>query len=473
MPYWYSTCIIFVNWFTLSFTANLKRSSQKRHREYESWDVGAKKPCYRSENQQTHTPKPTAGILNSTSPKPSSEHPPRFSAITTGNQCGEPLCDLKPSTKHKSHQSSCSSVLLNSCRNVEPAVGVRQAFIKLTPNSCIALEVPPLSDDGWLKEYLNQNRDNCLKADTLSPIKNFQKDMGDSQQLELSSCISDPPQYNMPVLSAKYSSRGNVVEEKHCNPSKTASKPNSGSVTCPPSKQRSSSTKRCSVHLDDISDLFRPDPLTYNVNSANPKLNGSVKSTSADACPSMTSSKPVTTSNNKVTGSSNLREESPDTRSLQKASPVLPPISPMVVLKRICVETTVGQLNPETVKSTEKRLLNPNVSTCTSESDTIQKVSPVHCSETPSQENQACEESKQQGSEDPLDMELDLDLRFALDLGVSQSSNSSEEEEEEALFSLHEIMNPATQPLDRPEKETPSEPSTHGYHSESKTVSIF
>lgn len=353
-------------------------------------------------------------------------------------------------------------------------MGVQQAFIKLTPNSCLALEFRPDSDDGWLKEYLNQNRDNCLKADTLFPIKNSQKDMGDSQQLELSSCISGPPQHNMSVLFPKYSSKGNMVEEKHCNPSKMASKPNSGSSSCPPSKQRSASTKRCSVHLDDISDLFTPDPLTYKVKSVNPKLNGSIKSTFTDARPSMISFKPVTTSNNKVTTSSNLRKESPDTRSLQKASPVLPLIfSPIVVLKRIHVETTVGQLNTKTVKSAEKRLLNPNVSACNSEADTIQKVSPVHCSETPSQENQACEESKQQRSEDPLDMELDLDLRFALEMNVSQSSNSSEEEEEEALFSLHEMMNPATQPLDRPEKGPPSEPSTHEYHSKSKMASIF
>lgn len=354
---------------------------------------------------------------------------------------------------------------------MEPAKGVRQAYVTLTPNRCIALiEVRPDSDDGWLKEFLSQNRDHCLKAGTPFSIKNSQKDMGNSQQLGLSSCISGPPQHNTSVLSANYSSRGNVVEEKYCDPSETASKPNSGSISCPASKRRRcASTRRCSVLLDDISDLFTPDPLTYKVKSANPKLNGSIKSTSTEACPSMTSSKPVTTSNNKVTGSSNLRIESPDSRSLQKASPVLPLIfSPVVVLKRIHVETTVAQSNTETVKSME---LNPNLSTCTSESDTIQKVSPVHCSETPPQENQAYEKSKQQRNEDPLDVELDLDLRFALDLDLSQSSNSSEEEEEEALFSLHEIMNPATRPLDTPEKEPPPEPSTHGYHSESKTVS--
>lgn len=117
-------------------------------------------------------------------------------------------------------------------------------------------------------------------------------------------------------------------------------------------------------------------------------------------------------------------------------------------------------------------MLNPNVSTCTSESETIQKVSPVRCAETLPQENQASKESKQQRTEDPLDVELDLDLRDALDLDLCQSSNSSEEEEEEeALFSLHEMMNPATQPLDTPEEEPPPEASTHEYHDESKTVS--
>lgn len=223
--------------------------------------------------------------------------------------------------------------------------------------------------------------------------------------------------------------------------------------------------------LDDASDLFTPDPLTYKVKSATAKLNESIKSTDTEACPSMTSFKPVTTSNNKVTGSSDLRIESPDTTSLQKDPPVLPLIfSPKVVLKRIHVETTVGQPNTETVKSTAKLMSNPNVLTCTSVSDKMQKVSPVHFSETPRQENQASGESKQQKNEDPLDVELDLDLRFALDWDLRQSSSSSSEEEE-ALFSLHEMMNPATQPLDTPEKKPPPEPSTHGYHSESKMVS--
>lgn len=461
-------------------------------------------------------------------------------------------------------------------------MGVRQAFVKLTPNRCLRIiEIRPDSDD-WLKEYLNRNRDHFLKANTSISIKNSQKDMDNSQDLELSSCISGPPQHDMSALSAEYSSRG-TVEEKHCNPSKKALKPNSDSVSSSASTQRRSvSTKRCSVLLDDISDLFAPDPMTYKVKSVNSKLNGSIKSTSTVARPSMTPSKVVTTSNNKVTESSCLALKSPDTKTLQKAFPVVPLIytpevvlkpssgsvscpaskrrrsastsrcfvpcddisdlftpdpltykvksanpnldgsikctpteacpsfsplsepvttssnqvaessnvriespdtrpplkaspvvplifSPMVVLERIQVETTVGQPNTETVKSTEKRMSNPNVSACALESDTMQKVSPVHCSETPPQENQADKESEQQRSEDPLDMELDLDLRFALDWDPSQSSNSSEEEE--ALFSLHEMMNPVKQPLDTPEEEPPPESSTHGYHSKSKTVS--
>lgn len=453
------------------FAANLKRSSHKRHREYETCDVSAKKLCRQSEITQRHTPKTTADISSSTSPELSTEHPSRFSARSSGNQlCGEPLCDLNPSTKCKSHESLCSSVLPNSYTNVEPAIGVRQAFIKLTSNRGLALiEVKPDSDDAWLKEFLGQNRDNCLKADNLFSSKNPQKDMGNSQQLGLSSCIPGPLQHFTSVLSAKRSSKSNIVEEKHFNPSITASKPNCVSISCPASKRRTAAARRCSVPPDDINDLFTPDPLTYKVKSANPKMNGSIKSTPTEARPSMTSSKPVTTSNNKVTGTTNLRTERPDTRSLPKASAVLPlNFSPMVVLKRIPVETTISQPNTETFQSTEKRMLNPNLSTCSSESDTIPKVSPVYCPETP-QENQACEGSKQQRSEDPLDVELDIDLRFALDLDVSQSSSSSSEEE--TLFSLHEMMNPITQPVDAPEKQPLPEPTTHGCQSKFKTVS--
>lgn len=451
----------------MSFAAYLNHSFQKRHREYEPSDVGAKKLCRQSENRQTHRTKPTDVIPSSTSPKPSSEHPLRFSARTPADQlCVETLCDVNPSIKYKSHDSSCSSVLPNFCTNVEPAVGVRQAFIKLISNRCIALlGVRPDSADGLLKEFLNRNRDHCPKTDTSFSIRNSEKVVGDSQHLGLSSCISGPPQQSTSVLSAKYSSRANVVEEKRCTPTKMASKPSSGSITCPPSKRRrSASTRRCSELLDDISDLFTPDSLTYKVKSENPKLNGSIKSTSTDTRHSTISSKPVTTSTNQVTGSSNLRVESPDTGS----TPVLPLTSPVVVLKRIHVETTVGQPDTEAVKSPEKRTLNSDMSSRTSEVGTIQKVSPVHCSESPPQENQACEESKQQESEDPLDVELDLDLRFALDLDLS--SNSSQEEEEDTLFSFHDMVNPATRPRDAPKKEHPPEPNTQGYPSESKTV---
>lgn len=464
MPHGYSTCIRFVNWFILSFAAYLKHSFQKRHREYEPCDVGAKKLCRQSENRQTHRTKPADVILSSTSPKASSEHPLRFSARTPANQlCVETLSDVNPSVKYKSHDSSCSSVLPNVCTNVEPAVGVRQAFIKLISNRCILLGVKPDSADGLLKEVLHRNRDHCPKTDTSFSIRNSQK--VDSQHLGLSSCISGPPQQRTAVLSAKNSSRANVVEEKRCTPPKMASKPNSGSITCPPSKRRrSASTRRRSELLDDISDLFTPDSLTYKVKSENPKLNGSSKSTSTDTRPSAVSSKPVTTSTNQITGSSNLRVESPDTRS----TPVLPLSSPVVVLKRIHVETTVGQPDTEAVQSREKQTLNSDVTSCASEVCTIQKVSPVACSETPPQENQACEEGKQQESEDPLDVELDLDLRFALDLDLSSHSS---QEEEDTLFSFHDMMNPATRPRDAPEKEHPPEPSTQGCPSESKTVS--
>lgn len=473
---------MFVNFFILSLAATLNQSSQKRPREYEPCDVGAKKQCHRGVNQQAHMATPTAGIPSSTAREASSGRPSGFSARTTGNQlCGDPLCDLNSSTKCKSQESSCSSVLPNSYTYVKPPMGVRQAFIKLTPNRCVEIiEVRPDSDDNWLKEYLNRNRDNCLNPtlNTSFSIKNSPKGMDNPQHQGLNSCMSGPPQHDMSVLSAKYSSRG-TVEEKHSNPSRKASKPSSGSVSSSASAQRrSASTRRCSVLLDDISDLFTPDPLIYRVKSANPNLDGGIKSSPVEACPSLTLSKPLTATNNKVAESSNVRIENRDTGSSRKASPVVPLIfSPVVILERIQVETKVGQPKTESVKSTEKRMLNASVSACASESDTMRKVSPIQYSETPPQENQAGEESKQQRTAYPLDMELDLDLRFALDWDPSQSSNSSEEEEkedeEEALFSLQEMMNPAKQPLVTTEKELSPEPSTHGYQSESETVSWF
>lgn len=199
---------------------------------------------------------------------------------------------------------------------------------------------------------------------------------------------------------------------------------------------------------------------------ANPKSNGNIiNSTSTDSHP-VTSSKPVTISNNKVTGSLDLRKDTPDTGSLQKASSSSAGLDR---LKQICVENTAGQEKTETVNSTEKQTSNLDLTICTSESDTVWKASPAHCSQSPPQGKQAEEEIKLQSSEYPLDVELDLDLRFALGLDLSQSSSSSSEEE--PLLSLDEMMNCAAQPLDTQEKETSSEPSTHGHPSESKTVS--
>lgn len=451
------------NLFILSFAVVLTRSSQKRHREYEPCDIGAKKLCCRSENQQTDTPIPTAGISSSSSSVASSVHPPKISSRTTGNQlCMDPLCDLKASPKCKTTES----VLLNSCTRREPVMGVRRALIRLTPNRCISLmEVRPVSNEGCMEELKSQEIDNSVKANTSFSINNSKKDTGSSQQLGLSRCSSGDSQHN---------ASGNVVEKTHCSPTKTASKPNPGSVSCPASKRKTTvCSRRSCVPLDDIGDLFTPDPLTYVVmpvqRPANPESNGNIiNSTCTDTHP-ITSSKPVTISNNKVTGSLNLRKDTPDTGSLQKASSSSTGLE-LDRLKQIYVEKTAGQENTETVNSTEKRTSNLDLTICTSESDTVWKASPAHCSQSPPQGKQAEGERKLQSSAYPLDVELDLDLRFALGLDLSQSSSSSSSEEE-PLLSLDEMMNCATQPLDTQEKETSSEPSTHGHPSESKTVS--
>lgn len=352
-------------------------------------------------------------------------------------------------------------------------MGVRQAFIKLTPKSTVSLiEFRPDSDDGLLKEFTNQKNANSVKSSTLFSINNIEKDTGSSQQLEVTSCSSGHPQHKKSVLLPKKSGSADAVKRMHCSLTKTTSKPYSASRSCPRTKRRKKDAylRRSLVLLNDIADLFTPDPFTYTVmpahKSVNPKLNPNTNSASTEPCPSMTSSKPVTTSNSNVTGSTNLSKDNPDTR-FQKDPPLSPCIySPVVVLEQIDVETAVGQLNTETVRSTEKQMLNPNVTT--SASNTIQKASPAHCSETPPQE-EACEEYKQQMSVDPLDDELKEDMEFALGLDLSQSSNSSEEEE--ALFSFDEVLNRISHQCDAAEMRPPSPPSTHGHHSKSETVS--
>lgn len=451
--------IYFVCYFTVIFSP----SSQKRHREYELCDAGAKKLC--SENQQTVTPTLSPGISSSSSSVPSLEHHPKFSSRTTGNQLrNEPLCDLNPSPKYKSTESSFSSVLPKPC-TIQPAMGVLQALIRLTPNKCISLlEVRQNSDNTCMAECEGPETDHSVKANTSFSIKNSQKDIGSAQQLGSSSYSSGPAS-----VSAKNSGRGNDVGETCCNSAKTASKLNSGALNCPASKQK---TRRSSVPPDDIGDLFTPDPLTFVAMPLNPKLNGTInKSSSTVACP-VTSPKPVSISNNKVKENLKIRKESPGTGSLRKASPLVPQSSSSSVgldgLKQMHVENTVERKSMEIVYSTEKRMSNLDATTCTAESDTILEASPADCSQTPPQENQADRESNPQSNEYPLDVELNRDLQFALGLDLSQSSNSSEEE---VLLSLDELMNCATKPLDTQEKENCSEPRTHGHPSQSKTVS--
>ncbi|XP_029691341.1 SMC5-SMC6 complex localization factor protein 2 isoform X1 [Takifugu rubripes] len=437
---------------------SFSRSSQKRHREYELCDAGAKKLC--SENQQTVTPKLSPGISSSSSSVASPEHHPKFSSRTTGNQLRkEPLCDLNPSPKYKSTESSCSSALPNSCTIQQPAVGVLQAVIRLTPNKCISLlEIGPNSDNGCMAELNSPETDHSGKANTSFSIKNSQKDTGSAQQLESSRSHSSGPQHNASV-SAKNSGRGNVVGETRCNSAKTASK-----------QKTSVSSRRSSGPPDDIGDLFTPDPLTYVAIPPTPKSNGTINKSSSTVARPVTSPKPVSISNNKVTGNLKIRKESPGTGSRQKASPLIPQSSSSCVglgldsLKQMHVENTVEQESTEIVYSTEKQMSNLDVTTCTAESDTILEASPAHCSQTPPQENQADRES----NEYPLDVELNRDLQFALGLDLSQSSNSSEEE---VLLSLDEMMNCAAKPLDTQEKENSSEPSAHGHPSQSKTVS--
>lgn len=448
--------IYFVCYFTVIFS----HSSQKRHREHELCDAGAKKLC--SENQQTVTPKLSPGISSSSSSVASPEHHPKFSSRTTGNQLrNEPFCDLNPSPKYESTESSFSSVLPNSCTIQQPAMGVLQALIRLTPNKCISLlEMRPNSDNGCMAEHKGPETDHSVKPNASFSIKNSQ-DTGSAQQLGSSSYSSGPPQNNASV-SAKNSGRGNVVAETRCNSAKTDSKLNSGALNCPASKQK---TRRSSVPPDDIGDLFTPDPLTYVVIPPNPKLSGTI------ARPA-TSPKPVSISNHKVKANLKIRKESPGTGSVQKASPLIPHSSSSSIgldgLKQMHVENTVEQECMGIVYSTEEQMSNLDATTCTAETATILEASPAHCSQIPPQENQADGESNPQSNEYPLDVELNRDLQFALGLDLSQSSNSSEEE---VLLSLDEMMNCATKPLDTQEKENCSEPSTHVNPRQSKTVS--
>lgn len=496
---------------------DLNHASQKRRREFEDCDDGAKKACRQGEKfDKPQTPKPTFGNSLSTplASQPLSGHSsvlamsPKTpeSHLCTELACGE-LTYLELSTTFKPTQLSCTSLSPNSCIKKQPSMGAKQAYVNSYQNHTVKItESSNPSEECMKKRSEEINKGD--KSSSLLSSEVLQKVTASSPHFQSGSHNSSHIHRNTSVLSAKTLSRDNQVEESRKFDSgtpKPASKPNSGSLSCCTTERNRTVRPRKPIAIpDNIDELFTPDPVTCVIpanKTAKPKINGETikSSTTENRCLSRT----VNSSSNAVTGSLCHKAQnftvtgSPhavDTKVSSFSSASHPQISlPTVTLERVKLknlrslrppdsklknspEATSSStlLKDEGVKSDEKQmsLLLNNVRPCTLETDITasQKTSISHCLKSPLLERQASDGGKKQvNEEDPIDVELDLGLSFALDLDLSQSSHSSEEEQ---LLSLQEMMERATKPSDTPEKGAFSEPSTPGHHSfQSKTVS--
>lgn len=497
---------------------DLNHSSQKRRREFEDCDDGAKKTCRQGEKfGEAQTPKPTFGNSLSTplASQPLSGHSSVLamsSKTPESHLCTEPACGeltyLELSTTFKPTQLSCTSLSPNSCIKKQPSMGAKQAYIKSYQNHTVKITEPSNPSEECLKkrsEEINKGD----KSRSLLSSEVPQKVTGSSSHFQSGSHNSGHTRRNTSMLSAKTLSRDNQVEESRKfdgGTPKPASKPNSGSLSCRTTERNRTVRPRKPIAIpDNIDELFTPDPVTCVIpanKTAKPKINGeTIKSSTTEKC---CLSRTVNSSSNTVTGSLCHKAQnvtvtgSPHAVDTQISSLSLashPQISlPTVTLERVklinlrslCLPesklknspeaTSSGRLfKDEGVKSDEKQtslLLLNNVRPCTLETDitACQKTSVSHCLKSPLLERQASDGGKRQvNEEDPIDVELDLGLSFALDLDLTQSSHSSEEEQ---LLSLQEMMERAAKPPDTPEKGAFSEPSTPGHHScQSKTVS--
>ncbi len=486
--------------FFLSPGVDLNDSSQKRHREFEDCDDGAKKLCLQGGNSgKAQTPKSTVGNSLSTSlvSQPSSRHSSALELspkTTDSHLCTEPACGqstfLELSSIFKPTQSSCASLSPKPCIKRRPSMGAQQAYINSTQNhtvKLIELRSPSKPGEGSLRK---RGEDKMDKSSSLSSSEVPQRNTGSHH----SSGRTHRSSSDLPV---KTLNRGNQAEESRKSDSSTPRSASKLSQSCRKAERNKTGRPRRPVAISyDIDELFTPDPMTYVVSpahkTAKPKIDeGTIKSPTSESSCLSSSSTPVTgslcrkTQNLSVTGSPHARDTKVPARHPQVSFPT-------VALQRVKLEnlrsicsndselknspiTSSGrQLKDESVKSDEKRtsLLPNNVRPCALETGTAasEQTSTPHCSQSPLLERQASEGSRRQlNEEDPIDVELDLGLSFALDLDLTQSSHSSEDEQ---LLSLQEMMERVTKPPDTPDKGAFSEPSTPGHRScQSKTVS--
>lgn len=463
----------------------MNRSSQKRRRETEDCNDGAKKVCHQGKKfGKAETPKPTLGSSLRT-----------LLASQPLSGCSSVLA-MSPKTResHLCTEPACGELtyIAKSCSKKHPSMGVKQACM----NSCQNNSVMVTESLNPHEEHLKEINEEVSKSLLSSKVP--QKDNGSSLRSQSGSHRSGLTHCNTLLLPAKTLTGDNQQEKSkksHCSTPKPASKPNSDSTNCGTSERGRTVRRQRSVTIsDDIDKLFTPDPISYVIAPGNKTVKSKTNGETSTAEEHLFT--PVTKATSTVSGSlchkaRNTKTDSScavDTEVLCLSAASAPRISmPTIILEKIKLNeravsppnsslknspeatNSCSALVDQVVKSDEKKksLVLPKVGLRSLETDfsVSQKTS---SSQSLLQASEG--DKKQVIEEDPIDVELDLGLSFALDLDLTQSSNSSEEEQ---LLSLQEMMKQAAKPPDTPEKGAFSEPSTPGDRScQSKNVSL-
>ncbi|XP_017164653.1 SMC5-SMC6 complex localization factor protein 2 isoform X2 [Poecilia reticulata] len=464
---------------------DLNSTSQKRRREGEPCFKNTKKPCHKGINHGTAE---TNGLTPGTSPRSSLDHQPlpkSSSVFESSHETTNRLLTSEPACSALSSAPKPSRLDL-LCPKKMQSTGAKKGFIT-TENNIVKLRLTSTLSEGSPK---NQNEEN-QKKNKSSSSKVHHKECSKPPHVGLV-CSNSNSGCSVPVNTESKKLEG-------ISP-KPASKPSLSSLSCStPERSKASRVRKPTVVLDDIDQLFTPDPNVYVVRPAckAPKCRMEEQTIKSPTSKKGSSCSPTVTP-----------ISPPATQPLHAAaSPAsnMTVFLPTVTLERLKLEesqrcpkdggirhgpvkesqlcpkdggirhgpvnSSRSQSKDESFKPQHNFSLKPKTSEglrC-SETDTAASVQETFppCIKPPPVEEEDSDGSKGGKEEDSIDVELDLGLSISYDIDPSQSSDSSEEE---PLISFQEMMECVAKPPDTPQKEAISEPSMPGCRSsQSKT----
>ncbi|XP_008427840.1 SMC5-SMC6 complex localization factor protein 2 isoform X3 [Poecilia reticulata] len=481
---------------------DLNSTSQKRRREGEPCFKNTKKPCHKGINHGTAE---TNGLTPGTSPRSSLDHQPlpkSSSVFESSHETTNRLLTSEPACSALSSAPKPSRLDL-LCPKKMQSTGAKKGFIT-TENNIVKLRLTSTLSEGSPK---NQNEEN-QKKNKSSSSKVHHKECSKPPHVGLV-CSNSNSGCSVPVNTESKKLEG-------ISP-KPASKPSLSSLSCStPERSKASRVRKPTVVLDDIDQLFTPDPNVYVVRPAckAPKCRmeeqtiKSPTSKKGSSCsPTVTPISPpatqplhaaaspasnmtvflptVTLERLKLEESQRCPKDGGIRHGPVKESQLCPKDGGIrhgpVKESQLCpkdggirhgpVNSSRSQSKDESFKPQHNFSLKPKTSEglrC-SETDTAASVQETFppCIKPPPVEEEDSDGSKGGKEEDSIDVELDLGLSISYDIDPSQSSDSSEEE---PLISFQEMMECVAKPPDTPQKEAISEPSMPGCRSsQSKT----